>query len=92
MRLLIIVLVGLLAILQYHLWFGKNGLQDKYLVSNEVTIIQADNKKLKQRNEMMFSEIEDLKGGLEAVEERARNELGLVKENETFFRVVPKED
>ena len=41
---------------------------------------------------MMFSEIDDLKDGFEAVEERARNELGLIKEGETFFRIVPKED
>ena len=41
---------------------------------------------------MMFSEIDDLKDGLEAAEERARNELGLIKEGETFFRIVPKED
>ena len=92
MRLFMLVLIFLLLLLQYHLWFGKNGLQDKYALIKEVEIIEASNAELAQRNQMMFSEIEDLKSGLEAVEERARNELGLVKEGETFFRIVPKED
>jgi len=92
MRLLMFVLIFLLGLVQYHLWYGKNGLQDKYTLSNEVKIIEESNAELVQRNQMMFSEIDDLKGGLEAVEERARNELGLIKEGETFFRIVPKED
>ena len=92
MRLLMLVLIFLLALLQYHLWFGKNGLQDKHVLIQEVETIEASNAELKQRNQMMFSEIEDLKSGLEAVEEGARNELGLIKEGETFFRIVPKED
>jgi cell division protein FtsB len=92
MRLFMMVLIFLLAILQYHLWFGKNGLQDKHALSQEVEIIEASNNGLIQLNQMMFSEIDDLKGGLQAVEERARNELGLIKEGETFFRIVPKED
>ena len=92
MRLFMLVLIFLLAIQQYHLWFGKNGLQDKHALIKEVDIIEASNAELRQRNQMMFSEIEDLKRGSEAIEERARNELGLVKEGETFFRIIPKED
>ena len=92
MRLFMLVLIFLLAVVQYHLWYGKNGLQDKHVLSKEVAIIETSNNELVQRNQMMFSEIDDLKSGLEAVEERARNELGLVKEGETFFRIVPKED
>lgn len=92
MRFFMLVLIGLLALLQYHLWLGKNGLQDKHALIKEVELIEANNAELTQRNQMMFSEIEDLKSGLEAVEERARNELGLIKEGETFFRIVPKED
>lgn len=92
MRLLMPLLVLLLAIQQYHLWFGKNGLQDNHALKKEVAIAQASNAELAERNQMMFSEIEDLKRGSHAIEERARNELGLVKEGETFFRIVPKED
>ena len=92
MRLFMLVLIMLLAIQQYHLWFGKNGLRDKHALIKEVDIIEASNAEQIQRNQMMFSEIDDLKRGSEAIEERARNELGLVKEGETFFRIVPKED
>ena len=92
MRLFMLVLIFLLAVQQYHLWFGKNGLQDNHALRKEVDIVVASNAELTQRNQMMFSEIEDLKRGSEAIEERARNELGLVKEGETFFRIVPKED
>jgi len=92
MRLFLFVLISLLAVQQYHLWFGKNGLQDNYALIAEVDLIMASNAELIQRNQMMYSEIEDLKRGSQAIEERARNELGLVKEGETFFRIVPKED
>ncbi|MFT6985773.1 MAG: cell division protein FtsB [Psychromonas sp.] len=92
MRLFLFVLISLLAVQQYHLWFGKNGLQDNYALIQEVDLIVASNAELTQRNQMMFSEIEDLKLGSQAIEERARNELGLVKEGETFFRIVPKEN
>jgi cell division protein FtsB len=92
MRLFMLVLVFLLAVQQYHLWFGKNGLRDNNALKKEVDSIILSNEELKQRNQMMFSEIDDLKRGSEAIEERARNELGLVKEGETFFRIVPKEE
>ena len=92
MRLFVFVLLCLFALLQYHLWFGKNGLQDRHALQEEVELVLESNSELRQRNLMMFSEIEDLKEGTEAIEERARNELGLVKEGETFFRIVPKED
>ncbi|WP_372883053.1 cell division protein FtsB [Psychromonas sp.] len=92
MRLFVFVLLCLLALLQYHLWFGKNGLRDRHALLEEVELVIESNSELRQRNLMMFSEIEDLKEGTDAIEERARNELGLVKEGETFFRIVPKED
>ena len=92
MRLFMLLLTSLLAVQQYHLWFGKNGIQDNYALRNEVALVEASNAELMARNRMMFSEIEDLKNGYETIEERARNELGLVKTGETFFRIVPKAD
>jgi len=92
MRLFMLVLTFLLAVQQYHLWFGKNGIQDNYALRKEVALVEASNAELTERNQMMFSEIEDLKSGYETIEERARNELGLVKAGETFFRIVPKAD
>ena len=89
MRLFIVILFCLLVAVQYHLWFGKNGIRENKELRSEVGLIADNNKLLIQRNQMMYSEIEDLKKGSEAIEERARNELGLVKEGETFFRIVP---
>jgi cell division protein FtsB len=91
MRLFFFILLFLLALEQYHLWWGKNGIQDHYKLQEAVMLAKESNNDLMLRNNMMFSEIDDLKRGSEAIEERARNELGLVKEGETFFRIVPKE-
>lgn len=91
MRFFFVILLFLFALGQYHLWWGKNGVQDNNQLQEVVALAKLNNDDLSLRNNMMFSEIEDLKGGSEAVEERARNELGLVKEGETFFRIVPKE-
>jgi len=90
MRLFFILLLCVFALEQYHLWWGKNGMQDNNLLQQEVTLAKQANAELLQRNQMMYSEIDDLKQGSEAIEERARNELGLVKEGETFFRIIPK--
>jgi cell division protein FtsB len=74
------------------LWFGKNGLRDYQELASQVELAAASNEELVTRNQVMFSEIDSLKTGTDAIEERARNELGLIKEGETFFRVIPKEE
>jgi cell division protein FtsB len=91
MRLFFIILLFVFALEQYHLWWGKNGMQDHHQLQNAVMLAKESNNELILRNNVMFSEIDDLKRGSQAVEERARNELGLVKEGETFFRIVPKD-
>ncbi len=90
MRLFTLILVLLLGMLQYHLWQGKNGLSDYTRLKTEVSEQQQGNGKLQKRNALMYEEIADLKKGGEAVEERARNELGLIKDSETFYRIIPK--
>ena len=90
MRLFFVLLLFVFALEQYHLWLGKNGMRDNQRLQDEVALAKEGNAELQLRNKMMFFEIDDLKQGSEAVEERARNELGLVKEGETFFRIVPK--
>lgn len=92
MRLLLATFIFLFFLLQYHLWFGKNGLQDNRELAQEVELALSGNTELVTRNQVMFSEIDNLKTGTDAIEERARNELGLIKESETFFRIVPKEE
>jgi cell division protein FtsB len=92
MRVFTAILLILLVLLQYRLWFGRNSVPDYLVLKESVTHQQDANNKLKQRNKLLFADTDDLKIGLEAIEERARNELGMIKENETFFRLIPKEN
>ncbi len=88
MRVLVVALCVLLGWLQYHLWFSKNGIVDFRAVANEITIQKQVNSNLYQRNQEMFAEIDDLRQGFDAIEERARHELGMVKDGETFYRII----
>ena len=88
MRPLLFVLVSLLGLLQYQLWFGVSSLPKSLKLRDHTSIQQASNDKLNDRNQVLREEIIDLRSGTEALEERARNELGMVKKGETFFRVV----
>lgn len=90
MRLFKLFLIGLLCYLQYQLWFGFNGLNDYFMHSEHAERLAQTNDKLHKRNQVLAADVKDLKVGLEGVEERARNELGLIKKGETFFRIVPK--
>lgn len=90
MRLLLITLCILLLGLQYRLWFGKNSVQDYLQLKRQVEEQRAFNAELKERNQVLYAEIDALREDLDAVEERARNELGLVKKDETFFRIISK--
>lgn len=86
---LTLLLLALLGWLQYSLWLGKNGIHDYVRVNQDVAAQQGSNAKLKARNDQLFAEIDDLNGGQEAIEERARNELGMIKPGETFYRLIP---
>ncbi len=88
MRSFTVALIALLAWLQYSLWFGTNGYSDYAAVRQEIEVQQAVNSELLQRNSEMYAEIDDLRQGLDAIEERARHELGMIKEGETFYRIV----
>ena len=90
MRFIIVILFVLLILLQHRLWFGKNSVSDYIALKEEVSRQQADNEKLKQRNKLLYIDTDDLKSGTEAIEERARNDLGMIKRGETFFRIIPK--
>jgi cell division protein FtsB len=85
---LLIVFLGL----QYRLWFGFNSINDFYQHTEEVARHQQMNQKLIKRNKLLAADVKDLKTGLEAIEERARNELGMIKPGETFFRIIPAQD
>lgn len=92
MRAFTAILFILLVLLQYRLWFGKNSLPDYFSLEQEVVRQQAANAKLKLRNKRLFADTDDLKSGVEAIEERARNELGMIKKDETFYRIIPNTD
>lgn len=89
MKLFKVSLLFLFIILQYRLWFGDNAYPEYLTMSHKVEKLKQENEKINQRNKLMMADIEDLKSGLEAIEERARNELGLIKENEKFYRIAP---
>ncbi|MCL9780977.1 cell division protein FtsB [Vibrio sp. S4M6] len=88
MRIFTLALVVILGWLQYELWLGKNGITEYQLVSSEIQAQQKVNASLQVRNDEMFAEIDDLRQGLDAIEERARHELGMVKKGETFYRLT----
>ncbi len=88
MRKLILFLVILLVYLQYRLWLGNGGLLELWNVHIEVETQRAENARLRERNEALNAEVLDLKHGLEAIEERAREDMGMVKQGETFYQVV----
>ena len=88
MRVLNLLLLAILSWLQYDFWLGKNGMVDYLAVRDNVEVQQQANAELVQRNQQMYFEIHDLHRGQEAIEERARNELGMIGPGETFFRIV----
>lgn len=83
-----LLLLAILGGLQYSLWLGKNGIHDYMRINNDIEQRQAENSELKLRNDQLHAEIRDLIEGLDAIEERARNELGMIKPNEQFYRVI----
>jgi cell division protein FtsB len=91
LRIIALVLVVLLAWLQYRLWFGNGGAREVAALEQQAARQARDNAGLKQRNATLAAEVVDLKSGEAAVEERARSELGMIKPGETFYRVVDSE-
>ncbi len=88
LRYVALILLILLIALQVRLWSGQGGLHDVWRLRERVEEQKAENAKLKARNDTLAAEIEDLKHGDEAIEERARAEIGLLKPGETFYQVV----
>ena len=88
LRIIVVVLVALLAWLQYRLWAGEGSEREVAALRAQVERQAHDNQGLRQRNDALAAEVDDLKSGEAAVEERARSELGMIKPGETFYRVV----
>jgi cell division protein FtsB len=90
MRLITLALAALLCLVQFPLWIGKGGWLRVSDLEDQVALAQKKNVELKARNAKLDSEVRDLEDGTGAVEERARFELGMVKQNEIFVQIVGK--
>lgn len=92
MRILVAILLILFLVLQYDLWVGEGSLATVWHLHNAIETQQTENEQLQARNKALEAEVRDLKTGLDAVEERARSELGMIKQDETFIQVVDEQD
>ena len=86
MKALTLTLAALIALIQYPLWLGKGGWLHAWQVEQDFTRQQDKNLQLERRNARLAAEVRDLKQGTEAIEERARYELGMVRDDELFFQ------
>ncbi|HEY4366573.1 MAG TPA: cell division protein FtsB [Steroidobacteraceae bacterium] len=92
MKFLLAGLVILLVLLQYRMWLGEGGMREVTRLRQEITQQRDENTSLRERNRTLTAEVQDLKKGTTAIEERARTDLGMVGQGETFFQVVmPRE-
>ncbi len=92
MKWLISLLVILLLLLQYRLWVGDGGVPEVLHLQKEVEQAQQHKLQLEERNASLAAEVEDLKTGLDAIEERARSELGMVRKNEQFYQIINSDE
>jgi cell division protein FtsB len=83
-------LIALIVLIQYPLWLGKGGWLRAWEMDRQVQIQKSKNRQLDTRNAALAAEVRDLKTGTEAIEERARSELGMLRPDETFFQFVPE--
>lgn len=91
MRLLIIILVLMFFSLQYRLWVGEGSYAEVKHLTDEIVRQKLELKEMQQENLELQAEIEDLKNGLDAIEERARTELGMIKKGEVYLQIVEPE-
>lgn len=88
MRVVTYILLALLLLLQYPLWLGKGSWLKVWEMGQQVQAQKQINEQTQKRNAALDAEVRDLKRGTDAIEERARSELGMVKQSEIFFQVV----
>lgn len=91
MRLLLAILVILILALQYRLWVGEGSFAEVSALRVQVESQTVENQKLKERNAALEAEVQDLKTGYAAIEERARSELGMIRNDEMFYQIVDPE-
>jgi cell division protein FtsB len=89
MRWLALFFIALIVALQYPMWLGKGGWLQVREYDRQLAEQREQNAKLKARNEALDADVRDLKTGYEAIEERARSDLGMIKQDEVFFQLQP---
>jgi cell division protein FtsB len=88
-KILAAILGALIVLIQYPLWIGKGGWLTAWRLENKLETEKSKTAQLGQRNATLAAEVRDLKQGTEAVEERARYELGMIRGDEVFYQIVP---
>ncbi|MCP4878191.1 MAG: cell division protein FtsB [Gammaproteobacteria bacterium] len=91
MKILIAILILVLIGLQYKLWFGDGSLSEVVQLTRELEIQKQKLQALEERNKILEAQVLDLQNGLDAFEEKARNDLGMIKQGETFIQLIPQE-
>ena len=93
MKIIAFVLLSLLLWLQYKIWLQDGGVPEVIQLQQEVAAVKSEVQELQDRNLFLDAEVKDLKKGLDAIEERARSEMGMIKEGEVYYQVIePKTD
>ncbi|HEY9030113.1 MAG TPA: cell division protein FtsB [Kangiella sp.] len=88
MKWVALTLLVILTSLQYRMWFGQSSFREIKQQEARVELVKSENAELALRNQKILAEIHDLREGTDAIEERARYQLGMIKEGETFFRIL----
>jgi cell division protein FtsB len=88
MKILLAFIILFVALLQYRLWHGDGGIAEITALQLRLDDLKEQVEEKKERNETLYAEVEDLRKGQEALEERARDELGMIRDGETFFQVL----
>ena len=88
MKILAFVLLILLVWLQYKIWLQEGGIPEVLQLQQEVETVKTEVEKLEERNASLDAEVQDLKKGLDAIEERARSEMGMIKQGEVYYQVI----
>ena len=88
MKLIVAALFVLLVWLQYKLWLGDGGIPEVLELEREIESVQTEVDSLQERNRALNAEVMDLKTGIEAIEERARSEMGMIKKDEIYYQVI----
>ena len=92
MKKIALVLLALLIWLQYKIWLQDGGIPEVIQLQQEVEQVKVEVDKLQERNSSLDAEVKDLKKGLDAIEERARSEMGMIKEGEIYYQVIEADD